>query len=359
MLPPGCTTAVIPALYDALAGDRLTFLYSGRFHDEHTARLITLGEEFLEHDGTDKSVRGKLAFIMVEAYQNIIRHRAALSEGMEPGSGRSLFVLRSRAAQHEVTAINPVVNADVRQLTTALEALRHLDLKQMKQVFLRGLQSDERTERGGAGLGLIEMARRSGHALQHSFAPLGADHQLFALRVLIGKAAAWQGTNEGAFSLHRTVVVNDISVLCRGHLASGEQEVVMRIIERDLDEDRQHSDARMRAFLATTELLENLGVRGEGPLTMLTRSTGKVALVTGIPLDTEAADRLTNAVREVNALDAQGLQRRYRDILLGRGEIAGTMQLGLIDLARRSTAPLRLEHHTWRNAPFLSLEVLL
>jgi len=351
--------STVHVLYDALAGDRLTFLYSGRFHDEHTARLITLGEEFLELDGSDKSLRGKLAFIMVEAYQNIIRHRAALPEGLEHGAGRSLFVLRSRAAQHEVTAMNPVISSDAHRLNIALEGLRGLDLKQMKQVFLRGLQSDERTERGGAGLGLIEMARRSGHALQHGFAPLGADHQLFALRVLIGKADAWQGTNESAFSLHSKVVADDISVLCRGQLASGEQEVVMRIIERDLDEDRQHSDARMRAFLATTELLENLGVGGEGPLIIVARTDGKVVLVTGIPLDTAAAARLTTAVQEVNALDAQGLQRRYRDILLGRVEASGTLHLGLIDLARRSTAPLRLEQHLWRNAPFLSLEVLL
>lgn len=352
--------STVHVLYDALAGDRLTFLYSGRFHDEHTARLITLGEEFLEHDDVDKSVRGKLAFIMVEAYQNIIRHRATFTDGSGEGAGRSLFVLRSRAAQHEVTAVNPLANADAERLSTALEGLRGLDLKQMKQVFLRGLQSDERTARGGAGLGLIEMARRSGHALQHAFMPLGADHQLFALRVLVGKAGAWQGTNESAFSLHRTVVENDISVLCRGHLAAGEQEVVMRIIERDLDEDRQHSDARMRAFLAISELMENLGVSGEGPLILLSRcAQRKVSVVTGMPLDAQAAERLATAVVEVNALDAQGLQRRYRDILLGRGENTGTLQLGLIDLARRSSSPLRLARHTWRNAPFLSLEVVL
>ena len=346
-------------LYDALAGDRLTFLYSGLFHDEHTARLITLGEEFLEQEGTDKSVRGKLAFIMVEAYQNIIRHRAALSPELEQGVARSVFLLRSRDSQHEVTAINPVTNADASRLTTTLEGLRGLDLKQMKQVFLRGLQSEERTERGGAGLGLIEMARRSGHALHHGFASVDPAHQLFALRVLIGKSAIWVGSTEDVFALHRIVAQQGVSVLCRGRLASGEQEVVMRIIERDLDDDRSRSDARMRAFLAATELLQGQGDGGEGPMVLLARSAEQVALVVGLPMDTTTAERMTAAVREVNALDAQGLQRRYRDILLGRGEPSGSLHLGLIDLARRSTAPLRLHEHTWRNAPFLALEAII
>ena len=74
---------------------------------------------------------------------------------------------------------------------------------------------------------------------------------------------------------------------------------------------------------------------------------------------TSHADAIWPAVREVNALDAQGLQRRYRDILLGRGEPSGSLHLGLIDLARRSTAPLRLHEHTWRNAPFLALEAII
>ncbi len=356
--------SAVRALYDTLAGDRLTFLYSGLFHDDHTARLITLGEEFLEHEGAEKSVRGKLAFIMVEAYQNIIRHRAPISAELEQGAGRSMFLLRSLTNQHEVSAVNPVTTADAASLTAELERLRTLDLQQMKQVFLRGLQSDTRTERGGAGLGLIEMARRSGHALQHAFGPLDEEHRIFALQALIGRAAEWRSDATVILDLHQLVVAEGISVLCRGRMAAGEQEVLLRIIERDLDDDRSGSEARTRAFLATAELLENLGAADEGPMIMLCRSgaashSGQVALLVGVPLGIEAAKRLTAAVAEVNTLDAQGLQRRYRDILLGRGEAAGTLQLGLIELARRSSAALRLEQFTWRNTPFLVLEAII
>lgn len=356
--------STVRALYDTLSGDRLTFLYSGLFHDDHTARLITLGEEFLEHEGAEKSIRGKLAFIMVEAYQNIIRHRAPLSPELEQGAGRSMFLLRSMAHQHEVSAVNPVTASDAASLSAELERLRTLDLQQMKQVFLRGLQSDARTERGGAGLGLIEMARRSGHELHHAFGQLDGEHQVFALQALIGRAAEWRSDATAILGLHRSVVNEGISVLCRGRIAAGEQEVLLRIIERDLDDDRSGSEARTRAFLATAELLEKLGAADEGPMIMLCRSgtvprSGKVSLLVGVPLGNDAAKRLAMAVEEVNTLDAQGLQRRYRDILLGRGEAADTLQLGLIELARRSSAALRLEQYTWRSKPFLVLEAII
>jgi gluconate kinase len=349
----------VRVLYDAFAGDRFTFLYSGLFHDEHTARLISLGEEFLEQDGAERNTKGKLAFIMVEAYQNIIRHRAPLSPSQEKGDGRSVFLLRSVEARHEVTAINPVTREDAERLTASLARLGTMDLQQMKQVFLRGLQNEERTQKGGAGLGLIEMARRSGHALSHGFAELDEEHLLFALQVLLGRSALPIGTPEAAFDLHRMVVEQGISVFYRGPLSAGEQEVVLRIIERDLDDDEARSDARTRAFLAATELLSNLGSVGEGPMVLLGRDADRVTLVVASPLTEQAAARMKEAVAEVGSMNAQALQRRYRDLLLGRGPQLDSLHLGLIELARRSGVPLRLEEFTWRGMPLLVLEAVI
>lgn len=356
--PTGMDQAAVQALYQAFAGDRLTFLYSGKFHDEHTARLITLGEEYLEREGSDKSVKSKLGFIMVEAYQNIVRHRTAVN-GSTQGEGRSMFLLRSTATQHEVTAMNAVAETTVEPLTASVEKLRALDLQQMKQVFLRGLQSEERTERGGAGLGLIEMARRSGHPLRYGFAAIDSAFRLFALQVLVGKGGAWRGDVGEAFKLHKAVVENDIAVLGRGRSAAGEQEAILRIIERDMEDDRSRSDVRTRAYLAISELLENLGTAGEGPMIIFRHTAGRTALVVGTPLSEAAMSRLSAAVGSVMALDAQGLQRRYRDILLGRVEASDTMQLGLIELARSSSAPLKVTQAPSGSGPFAVLEAVI
>jgi hypothetical protein len=58
-------------------------------------------------------------------------------------------------------------------------------------------------------------------------------------------------------------------------------------------------------------------------------------------------------------MDAQGLQRRYRDILLGRVDQADTIQLGLIELARRGARPLRLEEEQRTGGAFMVLEAII
>ncbi len=347
------TTAL--ALYRTFAGDRATFLYSGRFQDEHTARLIALGEEFLEHEDTDKAVRGKLAFIMVEAYQNIIRHRAALPIDQQEGNGRSFFMLRSDPSRHEVSSVNPVTRVDAANLSDGLLRLEASDQKEKKQMFLASLQRAERTERGGAGLGLIEIARRSGHGLRHGFRPLGADHQLFAFQALVGRKATWCGTLGQVFELHRVVAQYGLSVICRGHLSTGEQEVILRMIERDLDSESGGPDPRTRTYLAAMEMLHGLGAVGEGPMVTLGRSGNAMHIVITAQLGPVAKARIEEAVSTANALDAGGLQRRYRDILLGRGEHVDTVHLGLIELARKSIVPLRLDMSEAQGGHFMVL----
>ncbi len=354
----------VRGLYDALSGDRLSFGYSGLFHDEHTSRLITLGEEHLEREGAERSMKGKLAFVMVEAYQNIVRHRAPVPEGALQGKARSVFLFRSRAGQYEVTAINPVVESDAGRVAANVDRLGAMDMQQLKQVFLRGLQSEERTERGGAGLGLIEMARRSGNPLRYGFAELDQEHRLFLLQVALGRATPWSGGTATGFALHGIMAQEGIAVFYRGSLTAGEQEVVLRIIERDLDEEQGHADARTRAFLAVTELLPALGPADEGPLVVLGKArhaatAGAVSLVVAVPLSEAAADLFKNAVAKVNAMDPSARQRRYRDMLLGRGDAVNTVELGLIDLAKRSTGPLRLEEFRWKKTSLVVLEAMI
>lgn len=351
--------ATVHTLYDVLAGDRFCFLYSGRFHDEHTASLITLGEEALSDARVERAYRQRLSYVMVEAYQNIVRHRASLPLELERGVGRSLFLMRSHASGDEIVAMDPVTEVEVPQLKAALERLGGLDLRQLKELFLRSLQDGSRSQRGGAGLGLIEMARRSGHRLRHALYPVDAAHRLFALQIVVGDSPREVTPLDALPRLHASVAALDLLLFCKGASSAGVQEAVLRIIEKDLDERPDRSDARTRAYLAAVEWLQGFVALDAGPVVTLGRFEGQYSLVLGVRLDAASAGRALRDMEGINALEGAGLERYYRDVLLGRRQGEGPGFIGLLDLARRSTSKLRMWQKPGADGVLVLLEALI
>ncbi len=330
--------ASVHTLYGVLAKDRFDVLYSGLFHDEHTANLISLGEDAATSGGKERSHRQRLSFVMVEAYQNIVRHRARLSPEMERGTGRCLFLLRAKEQGDEVIAMDPVPDHETEQLKEVLARIGGADVKQLKELFLDRLRDGTRTVRGGAGLGLIEMARRSGNSIRHSLLPLDEEHRLFLLQVMVGGPVAEVTPNEEVAAIHAAVVANDILLMCRCGRSAAAQEAVMHMIERDIDEGQVRNDAMKRAFLAATEWLSAAEISDRSFIAVGREAEG-YSLVAGGCATAEVIDGWMGAVERINALTPTDRERHYRNSLLGRGE--SIFSMGLLELARITPTPLR------------------
>ena len=332
--------AAVHTMYEALAGPGTCFIYSGPFHDALTARLIDLGETVLEEEDAPRGHRGRLGFVMVEAYQNIVRHRAHLPAELAQGRGRSLFLMRTLGAGHEVVAMNPVPVAEEGSLRDLLQRLRGLDARQLKEMFLSGLRTGERTGRGGAGLGLIEMARRSGNGLRHQLVAVDQQHRLFTLQVAVDGDKQAALPPERTAALHAWVAGDDVQLCCMGRLGPGLQQALLAIIASDPDEGPGHGHARQRAWLAASGLLDALNRQGGNALMMLAGRDAARVLVLGVPMSHAEADALAAMVKELGQLDHAALRARYRDALLGRDARPVPATLGLLELLRHAAGPL-------------------
>ena len=331
--------ASVHSLYDVLANDRFDLLYSGAFHDEQTASLIALGEDAANSGGHERAHRQRLSFVMVEAYQNIVRHRAKLSGAMDRYAGRCLFMLRCKPDGDEVVAIDPIAENEIGLLKEVLSRIGGSDLKQLKELFLDRLRYGTRTMRGGAGLGLIEMARRSGNGMRHELLPLDHGHRLFVLQVMVDAHVRHAMPVDEVVRLHSLVAANDLLFLCRCARSAAAQEAVLNMIDKDMDQTGGNADTLKRAFLAAAEWLATPGM-SDRSFVALAREQGSHTLVTGGCVPHADVQRLMSDVDRINALAPADRERLYRNKLLGRAS-ANALDAGLLDLARCSNEPLR------------------
>lgn len=280
------------ALLQAFREDRSIFGFSGHFGDDLTGRLLDLSDRLITAMSGASVHRKRLAFLLVEAYQNIIRHRADLPPYIDQGEGRSFFCCRANPSGQDLVAINGVAKWRVDALARQLESIRGMDQMALKDLSMRMLQVP--SEGRGAGVGFIEMTRRSGNELGHMLRGLGEDHALFALAVRTGDAHPLEKIIREAAILHGTVVMNDILLFQAGHSIPGVAEVVVGVIRNDLvgPADGRSVLACEAAYSRVAHVLDELSPGRRGVCVLARRAEGFM-LVQGVEVDAaEAGDQL-------------------------------------------------------------------
>jgi hypothetical protein len=121
----------------------------------------------------------------VEMTQNI-RHYAVKHGYDENDSSSTVIVARHDEHHYVVQAGNLVENADGAALLQQIERLAKLDKVELKAAYKTQLRQPRDASAGsGAGLGLIDIARKSALPLSASLAAADDGRSFFSLRAVI------------------------------------------------------------------------------------------------------------------------------------------------------------------------------
>ena len=80
---------------------------------------------------------------------------------------------------------NFIRTVEVPALEQKLEKINAMSSEELKEYYREKLSTTELSERGGAGLGFIDMARKSGQKLEYNFQPVKEGIQFFTFSVAI------------------------------------------------------------------------------------------------------------------------------------------------------------------------------
>lgn len=166
------------------AGALITF--SGSFSHSLIEELGLAVRKYLQTDHVEKSAMMDVFSVYVEASQNVRNYTSHKLKDGDLGIGQSsIVVIAKRETHYEVNAGNMIENGDIPALRTRLEALRKADKPTLKMLYKEQLRKERPPEAHGAGLGLIDMARRSSAPLEFDFAEVDDEYSFFSLRVVI------------------------------------------------------------------------------------------------------------------------------------------------------------------------------
>jgi len=175
--------------HNEMITNKFSLVYEGEITHQITKAFTSLAENKMDSYSEDANMKKKVFHVMVECLQNLSKHAEEHSSGQGAGfTGNGIFIvgrLGNDNEDYQILTGNAVENSKVSELKALLEKINQLDKDGLKELFKKQMREGSLSEKGGAGLGLIDIARKTGEKLEYNFIDIDDKNSFFLLRTTI------------------------------------------------------------------------------------------------------------------------------------------------------------------------------
>lgn len=138
----------------------------------------------MEEDSVTKTVTMKVFSIFVEQVQNVINY----SDEREPEVSDMAFgiiVIGKEDENFFIYCGNKIKNENGEKLKKNLEELSKMDKAELKEFYKKKRKEGSDEQSKGAGIGFIEMARKSTKPLEFNFEEINSECSFFTIKIVV------------------------------------------------------------------------------------------------------------------------------------------------------------------------------
>ena len=179
------------AYHAMLRENNITLVYSGPLWAEGIGGFAGTIKKRLEFDALPLEMSQAVFSVFVEQMNNMLMYSAEKEQFASPDDMRSqvpkgTFILGKRGKAYFMQTGN-VIKAETASLVKErIDYLNTLDKRELRQYHKEQARlTNDNPDSKGAGLGLIEMARRAGSKIEYTFTPYEDGHMFFNIYITI------------------------------------------------------------------------------------------------------------------------------------------------------------------------------
>lgn len=307
----------------------MSYLYHGNFSTNLTDSILSFSETCLDTIGESTKVRKKVYFIMVESLQNITRHEERIEQ--LDADRASYFVLQGINNGYFITSGNFIKNEAVKHIKSRIDMVNSLDPDSLKLYQQEVLESGTMSDKGGAGLGLIEMARKSGNKLKYEFSDADKTHSYFYSQIKVTSEKDSPDVDQkyddnfiNAKTTHEHLLQNKINIVYQGGFNNENVQGILTMINAAGDGNSSSFSISDKAYQAISELLKNIYLHADcfeidadskPGIFMLGSDKDSYQVVTGNLVKKLKSDALLAKMKDVLALDSKKIEEKYKQLM--------------------------------------------
>lgn len=335
-------------LYKDLTEEKICLSYLGSFNDEITDKLIGLSENHLENVNQISKLKNKVSFLIAECFQNVVRHGGAKeAKKVTVLNHKDFFQISVFNDRVVLSSSNLIDNAHVEDLKYKINQVNSLSGDELKNLYAEVLENQGFSSKGGAGLGLIEMARKSGLPLKNSFNLLTNVHSAFFLGLeIVNMKEISTAKIDISFikDFYKKLIEKDILILYKGDFSKESISSLIGMLQNNFTEVDNIPSRKIKGIITLIEVLQNVSKHGmvingikEGIFAISNLGEGLI-IECGNFVEEEKVESFKSNLAKIKTTSLDGIIKLYKRKLVD-AEITseGNCGLGLYEIARNSS----------------------
>ena len=327
------SSIALDRFFQQFADEQMNFLYTGEFSDEHTDGFIQLNNHQYNAADEFKTLQRRAGFLIAECFQNIVRHN-------DREHSDSFFQIENNNGIFNIVSGNRVSNDIIPDLKSQLEQLNQLTSQELKDAYRSILMNGEYSDKGGAGLGLIEMARRSKNKLSFQFSEIDENTSYFYFRLRLNAKNAEEipinHNFDNSISLREQMLQEQLFFVYKGVVSIQTTIVILGIIEGSLKSVNQK--VLFVKYMGLFEKLASLDLDGliaQNPVLTIGEKENKYQVNCSFYLNTKESLRIERMVKMYNFYDSKSLDEAYKQSLNeGQSHLQQNFTTDIIELLK-------------------------
>jgi len=173
--------------YSKLNGGDVLMAFKGNISSELISNVLEVVESRLDDYSESSKIRKKVYNVLVESLQNLYHHIEVLPEEMQKEYDEKfgILVVSRINDKYKISTGNFIRHEKVDMLKNKIDKINSMGKEELKDMYKFILNHQRLSEKGGGGLGLVDIARKTGNKLVYTFEKFDDIYYFFNLDVYI------------------------------------------------------------------------------------------------------------------------------------------------------------------------------
>jgi hypothetical protein len=172
-------------IYNKMERNNILLSFKGEITSDLLTSILQIMENKMENMQEEPKMKKKVYNVLVECLQNLYHH---LDEISDVGSERirsAIFMIGKLDGDYSIITGNYILNENINGLKNRLDEVNGLNKEQLKEYYKQVLNNGEMSLKGGGGLGMIDIARKTGEKLEYNFLEIDNKVSFFTLKIKV------------------------------------------------------------------------------------------------------------------------------------------------------------------------------